>query len=88
MILLPNTEVLVTINGQTASKRTRNRVREHGPRFTVVKVDEAKNELLLRRPDSRGWFGWLPLREIKIHKLDFTVEEGETTNDSTNTGND
>jgi len=60
------TEVLVTINGATASKRTRNRVRENGPRFLFVPNNNRAEQILLKGVDGKGWNGWLPLREIKV----------------------
>lgn len=65
--------VVVAINPQSASKRTRNRVKEGGPDFTFVKrgTDNTfrSDSVLLRSPKT-GWFGWLPLGEIKIRKRD------------------
>jgi hypothetical protein len=60
------TEVLVTINGATASKRTRNRVRENGPRFLFIPNSNRAEQILLKGVDGKGWNGWLPLREIKV----------------------
>jgi len=60
------TEVLVTINGATASKRTRNRVKEHGPRFMYVPNKNRADQILLKGVDGKGWNGWLPLWEIKV----------------------
>lgn len=59
------TEILITINGATASKRTRNRVRENGPRFVFVPNNSRPDHILVKRVDGRGWNGWLPLREVK-----------------------
>jgi hypothetical protein len=59
------TDILVTINGATASKRTRKIVRGHGPRFTFVPNTTRENHILLRRADGTGWNGWLPVREVK-----------------------
>jgi len=63
-------EVLITINGQTASKRTRNRVREHGPQFLLSPNTSP------HQPDSvlifscvTKWSGWIPKNEIKIHDI-------------------
>lgn len=54
----------------TATKRTKERIRQHGPTFTI----EAKGHggavlggvecVLVRAPD--GWLGWLPVSEITI----------------------
>jgi hypothetical protein len=63
------TEVLVVINGATASKRTRNRVREHGPRFVYVPNKNRADQILLKGVDGKGWNGWLPLWEIKVHRV-------------------
>ena len=60
------TEVIVTINGATASKRTRNRVKENGPRFLFVPNNNRAEQILLKGVDGKDWNGWLPLREIKI----------------------
>jgi len=61
--------VVVAVNGQTASKRTRNRVKEGGPEFSLVKRGSPqtfrKDSVLLRSPKT-GWFGWLPLDEINM----------------------
>lgn len=59
------TELLVTINGATASKRTRKIVRGHGPRFIFVPNNSREGSILLRGVDGKGWNGWLPVREIK-----------------------
>ena len=67
---IPNdSEVLVTINGQTASLRTRKLTRSQGPRFIVVREGEGdrKGQLLLSSAIS-NWTGRLPLREIRIHR--------------------
>lgn len=59
-------EILITINGQTASKRTRTNVRKSGPRFVFRKEQDSK---VLVSSVGRGFNGWLPIREIKIHRL-------------------
>jgi len=63
--------VVVAINGQTASKRTRQRVKQGGPDFIQVIPQISKphrtDEVLLRSTKT-GWFGWLPLREILIRR--------------------
>ena len=50
-----------------ASQRTKNRLREHGPRFDVVKpaknAFDGRKWILLRAVDT-DWFGWLPIEEI------------------------
>lgn len=60
-------EVFISINGQTASKRTRNRVREHGPEFFLFENSNRVNQILLKSINNK-WFGWLPLNEIKIKR--------------------
>jgi hypothetical protein len=46
---------------QNASKRTKNRIREHGPFFDIQpRLDGVK---LFR---SGAWFGWLPENELEI----------------------
>jgi hypothetical protein len=71
------TEILVSINGATASKRTRNRVKEHGPRFVYVPNKNRADQILLKGVDGKGWNGWLPLWEIKVSRvpLESTPEE-------------
>ena len=71
-------QVLITINGQTASKRTRNRIRDHGPRFLLTSNTSP------HQPDSvhifscsSKWSGWIAKREIIIHKV-----FKETTNEN------
>jgi len=53
---------------RSASARTKNRLREHGPSFTAKRVQHLR--LLGDRPvvysDRSEWFGWLPLNEIQI----------------------
>ena len=51
-----------------ASSRTKNRIREHGPHFEVVRVDNAmclhgRQAAFVEAPD--GWRGWLPLDELQ-----------------------
>jgi len=63
--------VLVTINGATASKRTRNRIRNNGPRFIqAFPKNNRPGEVFLKSLLGKGWTGWVPEREIKIHELD------------------
>jgi hypothetical protein len=52
-----------------ASQRTKNRIREHGPDFKVERIEGAacfngEEAALVRSED--GWFGWLPLDEVKF----------------------
>jgi hypothetical protein len=59
----------------TASRHTRNRLREHGPRLEVMRVDTWP-ELggvcwMLGTPlgmatGERAWFGWIPQRECEV----------------------
>lgn len=62
-----DTEILVVINGQTASVRTRRLLRTHGPRFVLVRhgADERPKQVLLRSTLGK-WVGWLPEREVKV----------------------
>ena len=59
----------VKINGQTASNRTRNRIKNHGPLFEVresnIKNSTRNGEVLLFSQKSK-WCGWIPEREIFI----------------------
>ena len=56
--------VTIKINGQTASKRTRNRIKENGPDF---ELKDRNNQTLLKSING-GWFGWLPDNEFVIVK--------------------
>ena len=51
-----------------ASARTRNRLREHGPVFKLVREDKpicfAGVRCVFVR--SGDWFGWLPINEIEV----------------------
>jgi len=63
-------ELLVVINGQTASVRTRRLLRQHGPRFILVKHGTEKRAKELLFSSTLGkWTGWLPEREIKILRI-------------------
>jgi hypothetical protein len=53
----------VKINPNTATKRTRNRVKEGGPEFDFFDNKNRADSILLRSPKT-GWFGWLPLNEV------------------------
>ncbi len=52
-----------------ASQRTKNRIREHGPMFTVRDVRKSVSAMgkkpcvLVDSPD--GWFGWLLLDDLQ-----------------------
>ena len=49
-----------------ASKRTKERIAQHGPVFwwEGKDVDARRGEWLFRA--ESGWFGWLPLKEFEI----------------------
>lgn len=67
--LLPpvGSEVLVTINGQTASLRTRQLIRSQGSRFIVMREgDENRKGQILLSSVAGKWSGWLPIKEIRI----------------------
>ena len=53
---------------ESASLRTKNRLHEHGPKFTPVKTSNPKcmngEPSLLVISCSDDWFGWLPLNEV------------------------
>lgn len=53
------------INGQTASKRTRNRIREHGPRFIIVDNPNRPGSTLVQSVTGK-WIGWLPNNEFIV----------------------
>jgi hypothetical protein len=67
-----------------ASRRTKNRIREHGPEFLVVREGHLKSlgssilvmSVAERSSDGRGgkesWFGWLPFEEIDIKYIGLT----------------
>lgn len=59
--------VTIKINGQTASKRTRNRIKENGPDFELKDSSNRNNQTLLKSING-GWFGWLPDNEFVIVK--------------------
>ncbi len=55
----------------SASARTKNRLREHGPRFTETKRVQSSRVLgdcsaILVHSERTEWFGWLPMNEIQI----------------------
>tara|TARA_Y100000310_G_scaffold52843_2_gene48508 strand:- start:2340 stop:2531 length:192 start_codon:yes stop_codon:yes gene_type:complete len=49
-----------------ASKRTKERIKQHGPTFWLESkaIDAFRSEWLLK--SKTGWFGWLPLNEFEI----------------------
>jgi hypothetical protein len=60
---------LITIKAAArASSRTRNRLREHGPQFKLVREDEPICFAGVRCVFVRSgeWFGWLPINEIEV----------------------
>jgi hypothetical protein len=64
--------VKLKINGQTASGRTRKKIKQFGPDFEIVEVNirnpRLSNQTLFRSVKS-GWFGWLPNNEILIERF-------------------
>lgn len=60
------TQVRIATNGQTASVRTRRRVKQNGPDFLVLPKFAKSGHIFVTGLDGNGWSGWLPLREIKI----------------------
>lgn len=57
----------IAINPNKASKRTRNRVKEAGGAFIYHKNSNRPGSILLKSQNT-GWFGWLPLDEIRIDR--------------------
>ena len=57
---------------QGACRRTKNRIREHGPEFKVRSIKKSVQALagspgvLLDAPD--GWQGWLKIDEIVVDR--------------------
>ena len=66
--------VLVKTNGQTASKRTRNRVKENGPEFTFIRAGTpslpsiGSGPAVLLESQRTRWMGWLPAGEISVSR--------------------
>lgn len=62
--------VAVRINGQSASKRTRSRVKENGPLFEIVKMGAERQKMrtsaVLLQSKTTNWLGWLPTKEIVV----------------------
>ena len=56
----------ITPNPQTATQRTRNRIKEHGPHFTHTPNNNKPNHTLLTGLHKPHWTGWLPTNEIHI----------------------
>jgi len=69
-IITMKTNVTLEVN-DNATRRTRNRIREHGPNFRAERsgmcgsIDELG--WLVRAED--GWFGWLPRSEFNFKKV-------------------
>lgn len=68
--------VVVDVDVRTASKRTRNRVKENGPEFEFVKFGQTyvtialgNSRAALLKSRTTRWVGWLPEREIVLKKL-------------------
>lgn len=61
--------VVVKINGQTSSLRTRSRVKQNGPLFVLIN-DSTKNskrlDQVLLQSIATNWLGWLKTSEIII----------------------
>lgn len=59
----------VKINGQTASGRTRTRIKQNGPEFEIretnIRNSTRNGEVLLFSVRTK-WCGWIPEREIFI----------------------
>lgn len=66
---------------KTASRRTKNRIKEHGESFTLIRetrsssLFDGQHAFLLRANTSNSsdgiggkenWFGWIPSSEIEI----------------------
>lgn len=58
---------------ENASSRTKNRIAEHGPRFTLIKIDFPQcmnfEKSILLKSMNKSWSGWLPLSEIEIESI-------------------
>lgn len=63
--------VELKINGQTASGRTRKKIKQFGPEFEIVEVNITNARWVkqtLFRSTKSGWFGWLPNNEFIIER--------------------
>lgn len=78
--------LLVLRPAARATRRTRNRIREHGGAFRLVRGPEPL-ECLGGRPSvllqplgshspNTGWWGWLPIEEIEVEELSPPNEDG------------
>ena len=73
-IITMKMNVTLEVN-DNATRRTRNRIREHGPYFRAERsgtcrvIPKCVDELgwLVRAED--GWFGWLPRSEFNFKKV-------------------
>ena len=74
--MIPGIKVKLTAK-RTASNRTKNRIREHGP-FFVVKAAEGRHIpgfkpffCILVRPFAArdDWLGWMPISEMEIDEV-------------------
>lgn len=71
------TEVIRKITAKTwANQRTKNRVKENGPFFAIIREDpnfrfqvEGQIPGVLLDSKGTGWFGWLPKEQIEIHSI-------------------
>jgi len=58
---------------RNASKRTKQRVKMHGPEFVINRQGKpecmfGERSILVTSVDS-GWFGWLPMSEVIISEI-------------------
>ena len=68
---------IVKINGQSASLRTRRRIKENGPLFDVRESNirnSTRNGEVLLFSQSTKWCGWIPENEIFIS---FQIDGGQ-----------
>ena len=56
----------ITPNPNTATQRTRNRIKEHGPHFTHTPNNNKPDHILLTGLQEPHWRGWLAIAEIHI----------------------
>lgn len=64
------------IPSDSASKRTKNRLSQHGPLFEekgVQKTFFADGDWLLVKSEKTGWKGWLLITEIKEIKIEIAA---------------
>lgn len=59
-----------------ASRRTKNRIKEHGPFFDILREDpnfrftEGQIAGILVEAHAGGWIGWLPKEQVEIHVVE------------------